>query len=232
MEKEKYNEEHYYHLLGGDDAKGPTHFAEEAVKEAYKTQLNSIKKKYGKTTNPQGFSSSSFFRPEPRTGEGLLRIKDFVIGFKEIYVGNRGEDMKWLYVEDKDEYRIFRYAEPCKNPLGYKFGLSIKFPEGKKSIVTDSEKDKTIPINSKNLENKLRGIGLNPSLVKKSITKYNKEKTKKEDVYEIYFNYELSEDEIEELRMLSKEYNERKFREGISKPLEDAVNYILNLELN
>jgi hypothetical protein len=229
MKGKKQDKWYYYHLLGGPEFKGSTLLAEEAVIEAYQNQVRLANEEYEKVRKVQDIKNISFVRVSPRNGDGLLRRKGFVIGFKEIYAGNKGESMKGLYVGDKDEYRRFHYAKPSEDPLGYIVGISIKFPEDKKSIVIDSKK--TVPINSKNLEGKLKDIGLNSFHVKRSITKYNKEKREKEVIYEIFFNYKISEKEIEQIRVTPKKDLKKKLREGIGKVLEDAVNHIVNFEL-
>ncbi|MDD5086242.1 MAG: hypothetical protein PHV16_00655 [Candidatus Nanoarchaeia archaeon] len=222
MEEENHNEN--YKAL-----KAAMPLAEEAVKEAYRNQVEIVEKQYQQIKNMPGISNVSFIRAVPREGEGLLRRNGFVICFNEIYGGTKDEELKEIL--HGDEYRIFNYIEPSLDPLGYRFGLSIKFPENKKNITIDSEKGKIIPINSKNLESKLRDIGLNPSLVKKSITKYNKEKRSKESIYQVFFNYVISELEIRGFKRDQLDDLREEFRKGIREPLEDAVNHIVNLEL-
>jgi hypothetical protein len=139
------------------------------------------------------------------------------------------------------------YINPChfpkhskwknghKNPLGYNFGFSVKFPKGKTVIVSDQEKGESIPINEKNLESKLKEQNLNPYLVKQAETKHNEGKYEKEQIYQIFFNYVISEEKIYSFRNLHtkepKETIKDDFRANIKKPLEESINYLVNLKL-
>ena len=232
MEKNQENQNEYYRSL---NAKIP--LADMIVQEAYNNQINIVikqREELQKTIEEiGGVENVSFVNIAPRRGERLVRRKGFVIGLNEIYIGKRSEQLREAEIYDNEQNKIYGPVEVCENPLGYTFGFSVKFPEGKSSMVIDSEKGESIPINEKNLESKLKKQDLNPSLIKKAQTKYNYEKREeqKETVYQIFFNYAMSEKEIDDLKTIQPEDIKEIFRIGIRKPLEKAIDCIVNLEL-
>ncbi|OIO63617.1 hypothetical protein COY26_00115 [Candidatus Woesearchaeota archaeon CG_4_10_14_0_2_um_filter_33_10] len=230
MEK---NQDEYYHSL---NAKKP--LADMVVEEAYKNQIKLIKeeqKEIEVTMKEMGVENISFFNIEPKRGERLVRRKRFVIGFNEIYAGEESKQLFDGGVLDEEQNKVYSSVEVSEN--GYTFGLSVKFPQKKNSIIIDSKKGTSIPINSENLENKLKEQGLNPSLVKKAETKYNDGKFEKEPVYQVFFNYPISEGKIESFNNIPpsiedpKEVIKNDFRIGIREPLEKAIDCIVNLKL-
>lgn len=224
MGKNQENQNEYYKSL---NAKIP--LADMVVEEAYQNQIKIVEEQYEMMSKMPGIEAISFVRPVPRSGERLLRRNGFVIGLNEMYAGERSREFLDAEIYTKEQNDIYNSVEVCENPWGYTFGFSVKFPEGKNSIVIDSEKGESIPINSENLENKLREQGLKPSSVKKAQTKYNYEKREdqKETVYQVFFNYEAatfnSFGSVERIKS--------SFRTGIKEPLEEAINCIVNLEL-
>jgi len=227
MEKNQENQNEYY--KSSLNAKIP--LAEMVIKEAYNNQINIVKKQQ-EIVEKMGFIENvSFINIVPRRGERLMRRNGFVIGLKEIYVGEESKQLFEAGIYTEEENKIYDSVEVSEKPFGYTFGFSVKFPEKKYSIVIDSEKGESVPINSENLENKLKEQGLKPSLVKKAQTKYNDEKWDKEQVYQVFFNYAISEKKIDEFRKMKVEEIKDDFRNGIKKPLEKAIDYIVNLEL-
>jgi len=221
MEK---NQNEYYKSL---NAKIP--LADMVVEEAYQNQIKIVKEQYKMMSKMPGIETISFVKPVPRSGERLLRRNGFVIGFNEILAGQESEQLFEEGILSKEQNDIYNSVKVCKNPWGYTFGFSVELPEKKNSIIIDSEKGESIPINEKNLENKLREQGLKPSLVRKAQTKYNYEKREdqKETVYQIFFNYKAGDFHSS----ASVERIKSSFRTGIRKPLEEAINCIVNLEL-
>lgn len=228
MEK---NQNEYHRAL----LKAAMPLADTVIEEAYKNQIEIVQKEYNRISNLPGVSSVSFVNITPNIGEGLFRRNGFVIGLNEIPVGEESKPLFDAGIYTKEQNDIYSSVGVCEKPLGYTFGFSVKFPKGKNSIVIDSKKGESVPINSENLENKLKEQGLNPSSVKKAQTKYNYEKLEKELIYQILFNYKISKEKIDAFRNLHtkdpKETIKDDFRNGIRKPLEKAIDCIVNLEL-
>lgn len=223
MEKNQENQIEYYKK--SLNAKIP--LADMVIGEAYYNQIKIVEEQQEMIKEMGFIENVSFVNIVPRRGGRLLRRNGFVIGLNEIYVGEESKQLFDAGIYTEEENKIYSSVEVCENPLGYTFGFSVKFPEKKNSIVIDSEKGESVPINSENLENKLKEQDLKPSLVKKAQTKYNDEKWDKEQIYQVFFNYEAgafhSSASVERIKS--------SFRTGIREPLEKAIDYIVNLEL-
>jgi len=225
----KKNQDEYYHSL---NAKIP--LADMVIKEAYKNQIKIVEdkqKRIEEEKEEMGVEHISFINTVPAKGERLFRRKGFVIGLNEIYVSEVSKQLFDGGILNEEQNKIYSSVKVSENPWGYTFGFSVKFPEKKNSIIIDSKKGKSIPINSENLEKKLKEQDLNPSLVKESETKYNDEKLGKESIYQVFFNYAISEEKIDKFREMGVEEIKGDFRIGIREPLEKAINYIVNFKL-
>ena len=229
MEK-KQNE--YYKTL---NSIATISLAEEVVGEVYYNQIKIVKeqqKKIEEKMEEMGIENVSFVNTRSTSHPEFIRRSGLVFGFEEIrYAGQESKQLFEGGVIDRGQNRIYRSVGVSEDPLGYKFGFSVKFPELK------DERKNNIPvdINRKDLEKKLKENNLNPYSVRKTITKYRKDFQTAGQIYKVFFIYEISKEKIDGFRTLpnetARETIKNDFGNGIGKTLEDAIDCIVDFKL-
>ena len=230
MKENQENQNKYYKSLNAK-----IRLAEMVVQEVYFNQIKIVKqqqeyiKKTGLVENVSFVNITSKSHPE------FIRRSGLVFGFQEIrYAGQESKQLFEEGVIDRVQNRIYNSVGVSENPLGYKFGFSVKFPELK------DKKGNNIPIdiNRKDLEKKLKEDDLNPSSVRKAISKYRKDFQTAEQIYKVFFIYEISKEKIDRFRKLKptedkdqREIIKDDFRKGIGKTLEEAIDCIVKFKL-
>ena len=231
----KENQKSYTHAEYVHALKPAIRIAEEVVQEVYNNQIKIVKEqreRIKKTIEEMGgIGTVSFANIRSTSHPELIRRSGIVFGFEEIrYPGQESKQLLEGGVIDREQNRIYNSVGVSEHPLGYKFGLSLKLQEVK------DEKENIIPIdiNKQDLEKKLKENGLNPSSVRKGISKYRKDFGRGEQIYKVFFIYEFSKEKIDDFRTLpnetAKETIKKDLRDGIGKTLEEAIDCIVDLK--
>ena len=222
MEK---NQNEYYKSL---NAKIP--LADMVVEDVYQNQINIVKQQQRDIVNTGIAQSISFASIVPNNPHvDLVRRNGLVFGLNEIPGGERNKTYLDAGIYTSEYNKIYNYVGISEKPLGYIFGLSVKFPE----IKDEKGNSINLNINTQDLEDKLKENGLTPSLVKEAKPKHQNEYKNFETkpIYQVFFNYAMSEKKIDDFRKMKVEEIKDDFRKGIGKPLEEAINCIINFKL-